>query len=434
MNREFQRVFARSALRLLRTNVRTSIRRRAVRSPLPRVAALAVIVLPLTASALDGPAMSGLIASADDATVASTNPAGLTRLHEAEWIGGIRAFYAYSDFTTTAQSIGGSFSSSGSATAAIPSLYYGRPLTDAIGVGVSLTVPSGLGSDPGNASAARYLLERWTLGYVSLSPAAGYRVTDKLSVGVGANINYAAYDYQTAVFNGIGQPDGKMELSGGDFNLGYQLGVLYEPTPTTRVGLTYRSSTSASFSGTPEFSGLTDQRAALLPIGIRDTPVTLRSTFPQVVGAGVWHGFSDGKSVTLDVFWVDFSRFGLSSATLGSSSIQVQDSHYNNIWAATAGMSWPLNDAWTLRFGAAYVSSGIDTQNRSYSLRLDRIAGAGVGAEYRWTPRRTVGVNLSYFDLGSAPVNANIPLVGTLSGQYSTNYAIGLGVTVRWIR
>jgi hypothetical protein len=31
-------------------------------------------------------------------------------------------------------------------------------------------------------------------------------------------------------------------------------------------------------------------------------------------------------------------------------------------------------------------------------------------------------------------VNASIPLVGTLSGHYTTNYAIGLDVTLRWIR
>jgi hypothetical protein len=31
-------------------------------------------------------------------------------------------------------------------------------------------------------------------------------------------------------------------------------------------------------------------------------------------------------------------------------------------------------------------------------------------------------------------VSTNIPLVGTLSGQFSTNYAIGVDLTLRWIR
>jgi len=40
----------------------------------------------------------------------------------------------------------------------------------------------------------------------------------------------------------------------------------------------------------------------------------------------------------------------------------------------------------------------------------------------------------SYYNLGSAPVSTPIPLVGTPSGQYSTNYAIGLDLTLRWLR
>lgn len=306
----------------------------------------------MKAAAADGPAVTGLFATADDAVTAATNPAGLTRLHESEWVGGIRAFYSTSDFTTTAQSVGGSLSNSSNNSLAIPSLYYARPFSKDITWGISLTVPSGFGSDPGDATPGRYLLEKWTMAYVSLTPAVGYRVNDELPVGIGVNLNYSFYDYQTAVFNGRGQPDGKMELRDGTLAVGFQLGALYELSPMTRFGLTYTSSTSSSFSSTPELSGLTPQREALLPIGIRNTPVTLQNEFPQHVGAGAWHEFADGKSGTLDVIWVNFSQFGLSSATLGSNSIDVNNSRYNNIWAASAGMNWPLNEKWKLRFGA----------------------------------------------------------------------------------
>jgi long-chain fatty acid transport protein len=397
-------------------------------------AAAVLAGLPLKAAAADGPAMTGLIASADDAVTAATNPAGLTRLHQAEWVGGIQTFYTASDFTTTVQSVGGSSSSSSSSSLAIPALYYARPLNADITLGASLTVPSGLGSNPGDKTPARYLLEKWSLGYASLTPAAGFRVNEQLSIGIGVNLNYALYDYQTAVFNGPGQPDGKMELRDSSFGVGFQFGTLYELTPMTRFGLTYASATKSSFSSTPELSGLSSQREALLPVGIRNNEVKLESKFPQHVGAGVWHEFADGKSATLDVIWVNFSQFGLSSATLGGQSIEVNNQRYNDIWAASAGIKWPLDDKWTLRFGAAYASSGVDTENRSFSLRLDRVIAGGVGTEYRWSKDRVVGVNLTYYDLGSAPVSASIPLVGTLSGSFTTNYAIGLDLTLRWIR
>jgi long-chain fatty acid transport protein len=406
--------------------------RRVLLSLTPYAAAVLAAGLPLRAGATDGPAFSGLIASANDAVTAATNPAGLTRLHEAEWVGGVRAFYSSSDSTTTAQSVGRSLNNSSSSSLAIPSLYYARPFSDESTLGISLTVPSGFGSNPGSETPGRYLLTKWSLGYASLTPAAGYRLNERISFGAGVNFNYAVYDYQTAVFNGVGKPDGKMELRDSDFGLGFQLGALYELTSMTRFGLAYNSSSSSSFSSTPELSGLTSQREALLRV--RNKTIALKSKFPQRVVAGAWHEFADGKSVTLDVAWIDFSQFGLSSATVGTTSIPVTDAHYNNIWAASAGANWPLDEKWTLRFGAVYASSGVDTENRSFSFRLDRIAGAGVGADYRWSRNRVVGVNLTYYDLGSAPVNANIPLLGTLSTHFTSNYAIGLDVTLRWIR
>lgn len=57
--------------------------------------------------------------------------------------------------------------------------------------------------------------------------------------------------------------------------------------------------------------------------------------------------------------------------------------------------------------------------NRSFAFRLDRIWGAGAGAEHRWGKNRVVGLNVTYYDLGGAPMSTTIPLVGTLSGEYS---------------
>jgi long-chain fatty acid transport protein len=348
-------------------------------------------------------------------------------------VGSLSAIYAASDFTTPSQSFGGSQTSSNSSALAIPAAYYARPINSDLTFGISLTVPSGLGSDPGDSTPARYVLEKWSLGYVSLTPAVGYRLTDKLSVGFGLNLNYALYDYQTAVFNGPGQPDGKMELRDGNFGLAYQLGILYELSPATRFGVSYGSSSTSTFTSTPSLTGLTPQREAALGTGIRNSNVTLTSEFPQHLGAGTWHQFADGKSVTLDLLWVNFNRFGLSSATLGSESIEVNNARYQNIWGATTGINWPVNEKWTLRAGAAYVSSGVDSENRTFALRLDRIWGAGLGTEYLWRKNRVVGVNLTYYNLGGAPVSTTIPLLGTVSGEYSTNYAIGLDLTLRWI-
>ena len=82
----------------------------------------------------------------------------------------------------------------------------------------------------------------------------------------------------------------------------------------------------------------------------------------------------------------------------------------------------------------AFASAGISDANRAYALRLDRIWGVGAGATYRWTKQKSVDVNLSYYDLGSAPVSSGVTGIGSLSAAYSKNYAIALNISFRWER
>jgi hypothetical protein len=49
------------------------------------------------------------------------------------------------------------------------------------------------------------------------------------------------------------------------------------------------------------------------------------------------------------------------------------------------------------------------------------------------TREKTVEVNLSYYDLGNAPVSVGIAGIGSLSAAYSTNYAVGLNISLRWV-
>jgi long-chain fatty acid transport protein len=381
-----------------------------------------------------GPAVTGIVAPAETAETARDNPAGLTRLQNPEWVGEVVGFAASS--TDESSAITGrsrSFASNGGF--AIPAVYYARPWNNRLTLGISLSVPAGIGSNPGDATIGRYLLEKWTLGYLSLAPAAGYRLNDRFSLGLALDLNYASYEYESAVLNGPGQADGTMRLKDGDFGVGFTLGALYEPTPTTRVGLAYHSSTTSHFSSTPKFSGLTPQRQSVLDAaGVLTRKVSLESRFPQALFAGAYHEFTNGTSVTLDVAWVNFSQFGLTQASVGDTSITTSNAKYNDIWAGSAGLSWPLGSAWTAKVGMAYATSGISNANRTYALRLDRIWGIGAGALYRWTKEKSVDVSLSYYDLGKAPVNVNVAGIGSLSAAYSTNYAIGLNISFRWER
>jgi hypothetical protein len=40
---------------------------------------------------------------------------------------------------------------------------------------------------------------------------------------------------------------------------------------------------------------------------------------------------------------------------------------------------------------------------------------------------------LNYYDLGEAPTERDVPIVGKVAGKYTDNEAIGIDFTLRWM-
>jgi len=301
------------------------------------------------------------------------------------------------------------------------------------GVGLSLFAPGGVGDSFASDSPQRYLVEDWNMFYISLSPAVGYRWNEELSLGAAVNLNYVSLNYDSAVFNGPGEPDGSLELRADDLSIGFQLGLLYELSPRTRVGLGYRFEGGAEPSGEPDFSGLTPAREAVLEAaGLLNQEIDFETTFPQLLGAGVYHEFGDGYSTTADLAWMDFSEFGLSEIAIGDSSIETREQRLDDVWFFAASLAKRLDEKWTAMIGAMYLTSGVSDENRTFTFRMDEIWGVGIGAEYDWTDRLTFGCNLNYYFLGDAPVETDVPLLGPLRGEFTDREALSVDLTLSW--
>lgn len=147
--------------------------------------------LPATVGAAS-PAFTGLAAVADDAEGALTNPAGMTRLDRPTTSLGALVAQGFGSFEVDQQrtTVDGGDPDNSNDPIAIPSAYYVRPVGDRWRVGISLTVPSGFGSDNGGRWAGRYYSDSYSLVYVALTPAVAWRVDEHWSVGLGVGINY----------------------------------------------------------------------------------------------------------------------------------------------------------------------------------------------------------------------------------------------------
>jgi len=392
-----------------------------------------VIFIP--GAVLAGPAFSGISANADSAETVVNNPAGMTRLKQPSVYGNPLIVYTRSEDDVTVKSTGQKRTSGDESIFALPGLYYATPLGERWAVGIGPNGATGLGASFEDDWAGRYLLQKWSLAFAGIAPSVAYRVNNKLSVGASVPIMYSQFNLEKAVFNpDAPDSDGSFELKADGWGVGVSVGILYELTEQTRFGLTYRSKVSVTNKGKPELSNLTAERSELLnKFGVLNQEISMDTSTPQTVNAGMFHEFGNGWSFSLDVAWINFSDWGLEEVTIGDSTINTKPGIYNDIWATTLGVNYALTPAWTIRSGMFYVSSGQDEENRTASMRLDQMWGVGLGFEYAYRKDRSISFDVTYIQFGEGKYAVHdAPVVGDIEGKSSTNYGLVFGIGTKW--
>ncbi len=144
-----------------------------------------------------GTASAGANAVAEDASTAHTNPAGMTRLDDHQFLSGLAPGFSNVKFKADQQTpSGGSDGGNQGDFLPISSASYVHKLTDRWRLGMSLLSFSGASLDPSDDWAGRFETTEITLFSLTLMPTVAVRVTDWLSVGAGAAITYGMTRYE----------------------------------------------------------------------------------------------------------------------------------------------------------------------------------------------------------------------------------------------
>ncbi len=376
------------------------------------------------------PAMTGLVGQADTAENAFTAPAALTRLDGTHIT--VQTMVATSlsrfDVDEHRTEVGGGNPDKGADPVIIPSLYYTRQLDDRWYAGISLTIPSGFGSDYGGDWAGRYNTVDFSLVYVALTPTVAYRVNEKLSLGLGAGINYTSETSEIKIRQPFKEGDGKISTDMDAVAFNVSLSVFYEFTERTRAGIAWTSDTDSDLEGNIKLRKLDpvfDEIAT--DLGIKNTNVKLTNTLPQRVLAGMYHEFESGNYFTVDGMWMKFSDFTVSDIKLDGDKIHVSaPSIYNDLWALMVGAGFPVNERTTYKVGAVYLSQGVDDDKRAFSIPLDEVWGAGVGLTYRLPNEHSFDLNATVFYTGKSPIDTGDgePGFGRVAGRDNDPYAV----------
>jgi long-chain fatty acid transport protein len=297
-------------------------------------------------TARNGVATAGQAASANDATTAFFNPAGMTRLDRSQVAVGTQLVKVDVQFDVgsgTSPALGTGDGGDAGGYAAGLSSFYVHDLSEQWKLGASLTSPMAGGLDYGDTWVGRYYVTDFTALALTFNSVAAYRVNDWFSVGGGAVLGYMTQDFNLRLPTDAPFPDGKLKLEDmDDWAVGWNLGVLFEPVEEARIGINYRSEVEFDLVGKSRPSQLAPPFAGLL-----DGRIKSEFKIPQMVIASAYQQVTPDLALLLDVQWTDWSVFEDTPLDFAGLPVSLAiPRNWQDTWRYAIGMEYRAAERW----------------------------------------------------------------------------------------
>lgn len=345
-----------------------------------------------------GNAYAGAAATAEDASTVFFNPAGMSRLDGSQAAIAAHVINVSAKFSGTgslpanmsAATLGGTGGNAGG-TAVVPNLYAVMPFGDRMHFGLGVNVPFGLTTEYDDDWLGRFQGIKSELMSLNVNPSISYKLSDAVSIGGGINYQKTDVTLTSAVVLGL-NTEGRTKLEAEDDGWGWNVGVLFQAGPATRVGLSYRSAIEYDLEGdvTTTFGGAV--------VGGASGPAKAEVTFPDTFSASMVHAVNDRLELLGDVSftrWSELDEVRVVNTTNGTlREVFVFD--FDDSWRVSVGANYKYSDTWTLKAGVAYDQTPVkNASTRTVRLPDQDRTWLALGAQ------RKVGAN-GRLDLGYA--------------------------------
>ena len=360
-----------------------------------------------------------------------TNPAGMTGMDESEFMAGFQVIvpnvrFDSSNATTASGNDGGN---AGNALP-VPSFFYVNAVTDRLRLGISSAGIMGGGVDYGDKFVGRYATSLAELGAVGISPAIGFKVNDKFSVGAGVSIVYTRFDQDIAINQSdFDAPDGKFKIVKAE-DWGYQpyVGLTYHLTERAMLGLVYRAEMDVELEGDVKIHDWN------LPVNKpRANDINIDWDNPQTAKLGLRYRLDDKNIMFLSAGWEDWSKFSNNTLALEGGEFNPEirlDRKFDDTWnAGIALMHQEGSHASSI--GISYESSPVSDRHRTLDLPFEELFKLSFA--YGWRGLKDLDFSLggTVYLVGDAKIDQTSQGERTV-GKYDTNYILFLGGTARY--
>jgi len=389
-----------------------------------------------------GNAYAGSAAIAENASTIFYNPAGMTLLPGLNVSAGLNMIgpsFKFTDRGSTAgvhsgvpplgipsapAALGASRGGDAGSWAAVPNMYLSYQINPSWFVGLGVGAPFGLATEYSDDWMGRYHSRKFSIETININPSVAWKVNERFSIGLGVNWQHIKADYRRAEPHPIiGQPDIAVRLKMDDNAWGWNLGLLYQATDDTRLGLSYRSRVKQKATGVITQNNTGVALGAALPAGVSSRPGNATIKLPDTVIFSVVHDLNPQWTLLADVSWTGWSSIPSLDIFSNGAEVQKLDLRFRDSWRFALGANYKMNQQWTLKAGIAYDQSPVDkAQYRPTSLPDNDRKWLSLGAQYRFNEATTIDVGYSHLFLSRTPIaNDTSPTSGTIVGEYKSN-------------
>ncbi len=402
-----------------------------------------------------GKAFAGAAAAAEDASTVWFNPAGMSYLAKdlkgkSQITQAGHIVTAKTEFTDQGSQAPAALNTTltgenvnDRGTSFVPNLYYVRPINEKLSFGVGVNAPFGSKRKYDSDWIGRYQAIATDLLTININPSVSWKASDKLSIGGGISAQYiklkefssavdsvavcrqaafavaaqtnstALIDHCNATYPNASQAatDTQSILEGDDLSFGFNLGLLFEPTERTRIGLSYRSKVKHEIEGSVEFEldpGLLPVIAATGTKRFDNRDVKASIDLPDSLSFSVAHKVNNKLELLGDVTWTGWQSFDELKVTEvdGVTEITNVPQEWEDVYRLSVGVNYKYNNKLTLRTGIAFDEEPIP----SAVLRTPRIPGndrtwLSVGAGYQMSKKLKLDFGYSHLYIDETPID-----------------------------
>lgn len=403
------------------------------------VAALAVFVTGGSALAsgyripeqsVDSTAKAGAnIASADSADASYFNPANMAWMAADKWqVEGDLTYIhlpsiSYDDNRTAAYD-----GESKKENFLLPTVFMVSPEVNNFRFGFSVTAPYGL-AKRWEQPFPRTFAEEYSLKVFDINPTVAYKFCEYFSLAVGPRLLYSSAQVSS---NGVVRAPGytaARNMEGDTTELGWNAALSARPTKDLNLAVTYRSKVDLALDGDALLS--TNTQAASI-----NTGGSVSIPAPAVLALSGAYTL-DRLTVELTwerTFWSDYESIAFQYDTVLTNPILIGafgvpvTKNWDDSDAYRLGLSYAVNDLWTLMAGFGYDRNPIPDSTLQFDLPDSDAYLYSVGARYQVSKEMEIGAGYLYDDKKSRSVT-NARLNGTFTDSSAHLLTVGLTYT-----